>query len=106
MRVCQHCKTENNEVTSRCWGCYKPLERLSPLDATACSARFRVGDRVKHSVEYRCGLRVLAARAARRNRRGKVIAVQNGMIQVLWDGWKKREIYDQSALIKDLSQNR
>ena len=37
MRVCQHCKTENNEVTSRCWGCYEPLERPSPLDATACS---------------------------------------------------------------------
>jgi len=38
MRICQHCKTENNEVTSRCWGCYEPLERSSPLDATACSA--------------------------------------------------------------------
>ena len=38
MRVCQHCKTENNEVTSRCWGCYEPLERPSPLDATTCSA--------------------------------------------------------------------
>ena len=37
MRVCQHCKTENNEVTTHCWGCYEPLERTSPLDATACS---------------------------------------------------------------------
>jgi len=83
-----------------------PTKAKERLDAAPCSARFYAGDRVKHSSEYRNAPRILSARSARRNRRGKVIAVhQSGIVQVLWDGWKTREIYTANDLIKDLSQN-